>query len=72
MDLCSDLENEEPLCVEIYVCCSGLKLAWDMGLRKVMLEIDSINVIDLVNSELNVRHRHVNQLKEIKEMMSRE
>ena len=46
-------------------------LAWEQGFRCVELEIDSLTVCNLIDSELNVNHQDVVLLREIKELLDR-
>ena len=47
------LEHGDALSSELWACLTGLRLSWDMGFRKIILESDSTCVIELLTSNLN-------------------
>ncbi|KAJ7976291.1 Ribonuclease H [Quillaja saponaria] len=52
--LCGFIENihtETSLLAEISGLLCGLKLAWDKGFTKVLVEIDSLTTLDLITNE---------------------
>ena len=42
---------------ELWGCLLGLKLAWSKGWRKVIIETDATEIIDILKSPLLTAHR---------------
>ncbi|CAN1120124.1 Putative ribonuclease H protein At1g65750 [Linum perenne] len=49
----------------------GFRIAWDMGLRKVQLQMDSLAAAAAINGETDVNLRHKRTLHNIRELRQR-
>ncbi|KAF7809014.1 OmpH and DnaJ domain-containing protein [Senna tora] len=59
------------LCAEMWGIAKGLELAWNMGLRRVILESDSLNAVNSYCSTNSATHSHPVVLK-ARELMNRD
>ena len=66
------LEHGDALSSELWACLTGLRLSWDMGFRKIILESDSTCVIELLTSNLNTSHAEYSLHKEIHDIINRD
>ncbi|CAN1831409.1 Putative ribonuclease H protein At1g65750 [Linum perenne] len=50
----------------------GLKIAWDLGFRRVELQLDSATAIALFSEEGNVTHHHSSEVLDFRELKGRD
>lgn len=65
-------EEGDSLTSELWGCLHGLKLAWDMGVKNVILEIDSADAVELLRNPVNETHEDYRLVKEVKRVIDRE
>ncbi|KAF7810226.1 putative ribonuclease H protein At1g65750 family [Senna tora] len=57
---------------EVWGCLTGLRLAWDLKLPKVILELDSSMVFQFIQGNLDKNHKLYALAIEIKDLLSRD
>ncbi|CAN1786718.1 Putative ribonuclease H protein At1g65750 [Linum perenne] len=57
---------------ELRGAIAGLRCAWDLGLRKVELQVDSKSVIDLFNDNDTPTHQHAMEVLDFQELCKRD
>lgn len=62
----------DSLSAELWGCLHGLKLAWDMGYRQIILEYDATEAVELIQRELNDLHEDHNLIAEIHYLLRRD
>ncbi|KAK4279035.1 hypothetical protein QN277_016798 [Acacia crassicarpa] len=60
------------LTAELWGCLLGLRTAWDLGYRDVILEIDSAEAADLIHNSTNGAHEDRQLVEEIKSVIGRD
>lgn len=60
----------DSLTSELWGCFHGLKLSWDLGFRKVMLEVDSTEAIELLKNEVGMMHEDKDLIVSIKQLIA--
>ena len=60
------------LCVELLALRFGLQLAWQHGFRKIVCEVDCMEVVRLVLHEASSFHRYVAIIRVIQSLLSRD
>ncbi|CAN1140984.1 Putative ribonuclease H protein At1g65750 [Linum perenne] len=50
----------------------GLDVAWEAGIRKIVVQVDSQAAIKLVSGNEELRHQHVNEVVAIRECLKRD
>ncbi|KAK4285126.1 hypothetical protein QN277_001868 [Acacia crassicarpa] len=65
-------EAGDCLTAELWGSLHGLKLAWDLGFRKVILEVDSSDAVELMKQPTPATHEDRCLIEEIKGMLARE
>ena len=60
------------LCVELLALRFGLQLAWQHGFRKIICEVDCMEVVRLVLHETSSFHRYVAIIRDIQSLLSRD
>ena len=65
-------EVGDSLTAELWGGLHDLKLAWDLGFRKVILEMDSSDVVDLLKNQSPDTHEDWCLIAEIKGMFDRD
>ncbi|KAK4278961.1 hypothetical protein QN277_016730 [Acacia crassicarpa] len=65
-------DGGDSLSAELWGCLHGLKLVWDMGFRNVILEVDSVEAVDLIKNEANEAHADWSILAVIKGLLGRD
>ena len=66
------LDGGDELSAEIWACLLGFKMAWAMGFRKVWLETDSLECLDLILHEPSPQHRDFGIVREVRVFMAME
>ena len=65
------LENGDDLTAEIWACLLGLKIAWSLGIRKVWLESDSSECLDLLLIQGGgSHHRDADVIQEVQRLLN--
>ncbi|CAN1215075.1 hypothetical protein LINPERPRIM_LOCUS55, partial [Linum perenne] len=63
--------REDEMIWELRATEIGFRIAWDMGLRKVQLQMDSLAAAAAINGETDVNLRHKRTLHNIRELRQR-
>lgn len=50
------MDRDDSKAAEIWAYMVGLKVYWDASYRKIILETDSMEALDLLRNEPNVEH----------------
>ncbi|CAN0877469.1 Putative ribonuclease H protein At1g65750 [Linum grandiflorum] len=56
---------------ELRAALTGLHLAWDLGYRKVDLQVDSMTVVSLLQSQGETDHRHQACVQDLRQILDR-
>ncbi|KAK4273715.1 hypothetical protein QN277_017054 [Acacia crassicarpa] len=59
------------LTAELWGCLLGLKLAWDMGCKCLVLEVDSTDVMELLRCSASETHEDRQLIEEVKAVIAR-
>ncbi|CAN1807830.1 Putative ribonuclease H protein At1g65750 [Linum perenne] len=57
---------------ELRGAIQGLRLAWVVGVRRVELQVDSMTVVQLIESPNDPMHLHAMEVRDIRELLSRD
>ncbi|CAN1157085.1 Putative ribonuclease H protein At1g65750 [Linum perenne] len=57
---------------ELRGAIQGLRLAWEIGVRRVVLQVDSMTVVQLLDSPGDPMHQHAMEVRDIRELISRD
>ncbi|CAN1195923.1 Putative ribonuclease H protein At1g65750 [Linum perenne] len=57
---------------ELRGAIQGLRLAWDVGVRRVELQVDSMTVVQLIEPPNDPMHLHAMEVRDIRELLSRD
>ena len=60
------------MCVELLALRFGLCLAWQHGFRKVVCEVDCLEVVRLVLHEFSSFHRYLAIIKDIQALLAKD
>ncbi|XP_028768143.1 uncharacterized protein LOC114725745 [Neltuma alba] len=63
-------KDGDKLSAEIWGCLHGLKMVWDAGYKKVLLETDSTNAIELLSMQLDESHHEYSIINEAHQLLS--
>ena len=50
------LDEGDSLLVDIRTCVKGLNFAWNLGFKKVVLELNAAYVVELLQKEIQIQH----------------
>ncbi|XP_028780528.1 uncharacterized protein LOC114736815 [Neltuma alba] len=65
------MDNGDAFTAELWGCLHGLKVEWDEGHRRVILESDASSVIELLSTEPNEDNADYTLLQEIRSLIDR-